>query len=256
MNILGIAVVRDEDDLICEWVDHHESLLDGLIVIDDGSTDRTVPLLGMMRDYGAPLRLYRKESSALHSAAMTAAMHENGADWYVFLDADEFLDCSRSQLWAHLAAVPPDHCASFAWQTYVPIDGQFYRRKPEGREYVKCAVPADLAPHVEIVPLVGAHQIRYRADKELVKLHRTDVPLAHFPVRSSEQMTKKCRAWADYYANNPKAGKSPQAYAQWLADNPHGFSAEALRKLALRYGIGDDAPTETEEEATGLLEVT
>ncbi|MFO0043075.1 MAG: glycosyltransferase family 2 protein, partial [Pseudomonadota bacterium] len=109
MNLVGVAIVRNEADVVEAFVRHY---LDRLVVIDHQSDDATPALLAALRDEGLPLTLRRFEDLACdHARRMTEALRLaaelHAADAYLTLDADEFLRCgSPSALREAVAAVP------------------------------------------------------------------------------------------------------------------------------------------------------
>ena len=55
MRLLGVAMVRDEADVIEAFVRHTLSVLDGLAIVDHGSLDGTSDILASLAAEGLPL---------------------------------------------------------------------------------------------------------------------------------------------------------------------------------------------------------
>ncbi len=94
-------MVRDEFDVIRANVLHSLSLgLDGLLVVDNGSSDGTTKELELLgRD--KRVRWTRDESPFKESEILTGLAHEAtraGAEWVFKIDADEFWTCPRRPL--------------------------------------------------------------------------------------------------------------------------------------------------------------
>jgi hypothetical protein len=70
-----------------------------------------------IRNSGAPEQLQRMQATA----AIRQAIKTEYYDWWLTLDADEFLQGDREQLEEELSKVSPGHCASVRWLTYVPF---------------------------------------------------------------------------------------------------------------------------------------
>ncbi|MEM6534011.1 MAG: glycosyltransferase family 2 protein [Pseudomonadota bacterium] len=77
-----------------------------LIVVDDGSTDRTVDVVEkLMTKHQGRLRLICQPENAGPSAARNAALHATDAAWFTPLDSDDFMGPDRL---SHLIGVARD----------------------------------------------------------------------------------------------------------------------------------------------------
>ncbi len=95
-KIVSFTRVLNEDDIIEAFVRHHATHVDEMLFLDNGSTDRTIEILKALHDEGFPLKLFRNyavsfDEIAINSWGYQAASQVLGADWVVFLDADEFI---------------------------------------------------------------------------------------------------------------------------------------------------------------------
>ena len=109
MKVFGIALVRDEADVIRLSVGHQLSLgLDRVLVVDNGSSDGTTLVLERLSRDDDRIR-WSSDAGPYHQAEiMTALAREalrQGADWIVPFDADEFWWVAGGNLRAVLAAV-------------------------------------------------------------------------------------------------------------------------------------------------------
>ncbi|ONI83295.1 hypothetical protein ALI22I_32680 [Saccharothrix sp. ALI-22-I] len=94
MKVVGVAMVRDEDDVLATTLGHHLSIgVDEVLVVDNGSSDGTGRILrGMSRSTGR-VHWTRDDGEFRQSEVTTALAREavdRGADWIVVIDADEF----------------------------------------------------------------------------------------------------------------------------------------------------------------------
>ena len=96
MRLIGVAVVKNEADVIEASVRHNLALLDHLVVLEHGSTDSTGDILLKLKHEGLPLTLVDGSGVAFNQATMTTglmrralAMHHGDVGFA--LDADEFL---------------------------------------------------------------------------------------------------------------------------------------------------------------------
>lgn len=126
MKLWGVSMVRNEADIIEAFVRHNLSRIDGLLVVDHGSHDRTLEILAALCAEKLPLVVMRNEAPGyLQAEVMTTAARtaftRAGADFVFALDADEFVKvASRERLEAFLRGVPPGTHVSLEWMTYVP----------------------------------------------------------------------------------------------------------------------------------------
>ncbi len=85
LKITACTIVKNEEGNLPRWLECAKSLADEIVVVDTGSTDRTVELA---RDAGASV--YSFEWRKDFSAAKNFALRKAKGDWIVFLDADEY----------------------------------------------------------------------------------------------------------------------------------------------------------------------
>ena len=95
-KIVSFTRVLNEDDIIEAFVRHHAAHVDEMLFLDNGSTDRTAEILKALQEEGFPLKLFRNyavsfDEIAINSWGYQIASQVLGADWVVFLDADEFI---------------------------------------------------------------------------------------------------------------------------------------------------------------------
>ena len=231
-GIVSITMVRNEQDIIEPFLRHHSPLLDAMILLDNGSVDRT-------RDIAAACasELGNIVVTDFPAAAYTqgkflsdALRHVQGAffsDFVCFLDADEFLlTPSRAALAASLAIIPAGSCGNVAWQTYLPdpqsaegtpdpLTNMTWRRRSEGRRYTKSILHLGGRLDPDLAVQQGSHRIRDAFGRKLPSVDLPDLPLMHFPVRSSAQIAVKgVLGWQANLARNPAQSQGTEAF-QW-----------------------------------------
>jgi hypothetical protein len=216
MKLHGVARVKNEGDVIEEFVRHNLRYLDELTVIDNASFDGTLTVLEALRAEGLPLTI-------LHDAmlpkrqyeTMTRVARESAAtsDWdYLFLlDADEFLKVrDRMQLEKSLAALLPGQNGLLPWVSYVPTPRdpadvprvleriRFRRAAEPAQPFYKCVLSRGFAERGDFEIAQGNHEAN-GAHSGASPVVLADVSLAHFPVRSLEQIQgKTLLGWGAY----------------------------------------------------------
>lgn len=210
MNLVGVAMVKNEADVIEAFVRHNLTLLDRLLVIDHQSSDATVAILSALRAEGLPVELMRDTAIAFRQGDRIGelarlAFGRFGADHVFALDADEFmLAQSRALLASRLADLPADASVSIPWRNYVPEDAPPSAVHPFAR--IRLAASADVRPMTKLVlgrsfvalgheVSHGNHALLARTDGQWQALAipplLPDVALAHLPFRSIEQFIAK-----------------------------------------------------------------
>jgi hypothetical protein len=97
MRLIAVSRVFNEEDIIEPFVRHHAALVAAHVILDNGSTDRTIPILQALRDEGFNVVVFRNEATFFAESAYNTILYGYAArafspDWVLFLDADEFVD--------------------------------------------------------------------------------------------------------------------------------------------------------------------
>ncbi|HWT15174.1 MAG TPA: glycosyltransferase family 2 protein [Patescibacteria group bacterium] len=210
MKLVGVAMVKNEADIIEAFVRHNLGLLDRLLIIDHQSSDATVAILDALRAEGLPIDLMRDTAIAFRQGDRIGelarqAFNRHQADHVFALDADEFIVApSRDILASRLDGIAGGGHASLPWRNFVPEDAPPAATHPFAR--IRLAARADVPPMTKLVlgrAFVerdeaishGNHALLDRVDGEWLPLTvPPTVPgltLAHLPFRSIEQFIAK-----------------------------------------------------------------
>lgn len=224
--IAGIAVVRNEQDIIEPFVRHNLKFLDRLLVMDNGSVDATKHILSQLRDEFPQLYLsHDNRFSDDLAGRANLLLRQCDAQFAVPLDADEFISANSREEYAEmLSTIPVGGYANVPWQTFVVHKGKEleaavnppwtirYYRVIEAPQFSKVIVRLDGLGARYLCLFTGSHEVSARSGKALPSI---DLPmkLLHYPVRSYEQMIGKCSiSWMSYCAHNPDARATLQNY--------------------------------------------
>lgn len=259
MRLFGVAMVRDEADVVEAFVRHNARILDGLIVADHGSLDGTRGILSRLEAEGLPLRVVPVDEPAFFQSRHVTelarrALAAEHADFAFALDADEFLKVpSRPVLESALSAVPAAMHALVHWQTYVPDDlesastfgpGHLWRRlKSERHAMHKVAASRALLETPSAVITDGNHLVAEpyaRTPPRHARLPAGVVAYAHCPVRSREQLSAK--VVTGYLADLAAQAPGREFAHHWgelyrrIASGAT-LPAESLREIACNYTL-------------------
>ncbi|MFZ6764631.1 glycosyltransferase family 2 protein [Pseudoroseomonas sp. WGS1072] len=257
-RIMGLAMVKNEQDIIEPFLRHNAPLLDALVLLDNASLDETRSIaLACARELGNVILGDSEAFDYRQAERMTRLLHfAQGAffaDYILLLDADEFLSCpDRAALEAALAGIPPGGVGYLPWRSFVirpgeeaavaadPPRGFTHRRTAEVPQFFKVVLRLDgRLPHG--LRLAQGNHDALLGDTPLPGHQIMEWPLLHFPVRSGAQIAAKgVVGWAAYLARNPAARQEDLGF-QWrevfdrVAARGQAGLAEELAETSMRY---------------------
>ena len=214
MKIVGVAMVRNEADIVEAFVRHNLTLLDGLVIVDHGSADETPRILAALAAEGLPISVLANAAPGYAQVEVTTlavrhAFARSDADFVVPLDADEFVKTpSRSTMERALAAIPPRRHGLMTWHTYVPDFDTPYRDivasarsarrlAAERHNHGKVVVARHFTATARALVAGGNHGVVpwHGARTEDLEPHHVlapgDVAVAHLPIRNAPQFVLK-----------------------------------------------------------------
>lgn len=255
MKLHGLARVKNEGDIIEDFVRYNLQFLDGLTVVDNASFDGTRSVLEALRAEGLPLTVLhdpilpkRQYETITRLARQSAA--EADWDFLFLLDADEFIKVrDRNRLEASLAELAPGENGLLPWFLYVPTEQDdaaemrvlhriTYRRDVEAEPaFHKLVLSRGFAQTGPFTISQGNHSasgVRGAAPAAIVR----DVGLAHFPVRSIVQIQSKVLlGWGAYLVMGHDSvgyGWHQRRLFHRLESDP-AWSVSDVRAIALHY---------------------
>lgn len=105
--ISAVLVVKDEEENIEECLSSVKAFADEIVVVDDGSNDKTVEIAKKFTD-----KIYHHESLGYVEPARNFAISKATGDWILILDADEEIS---SGLGKKLEEVVKNNTAEVVW---------------------------------------------------------------------------------------------------------------------------------------------
>jgi len=267
-------IVRDEADIVELTMRHNLALLDGIAVVDHGSTDGTSEILAALAAERLPIFVTpdanpRFRQKAMINPLVRHAVMTTDVDWIFVIDADEFIAArSRVDLESTLRGLPTDRHAILAWPTRVPVSfdasvslaerlDRTRRVVNPGQRHAKMALPRQVLLRSGIEIGAGQHELEaMRPDLAVAPGHplpESELSIAHVPIRTSDQYIRKCAAgWLSVVAQERRrvyhTVQWRDAFDAYVAGEP--FDDAMLTAAAINYGI----PRESWGDYTGRLE--
>ena len=254
MRIIATCMAANESDIVEAFVRHNLGFLDALVVLDHASTDSTPAILASLVAEGLPVvvlhdpdRAYRQDQRQTYLARRFLA--ELDADFCFAIDADEFLKVpSRARLEQALAALPEGSAGAIALQNYVgpegaapalnPVERLTHRLRAERSAVHKVVVGRRFAAESEAHISFGNHavvRVRDGRAEPLVHARVADTHIAHFPVRSPEQIA--CKALIGWLARRLAVPDGSRLASHW----GEIFAGIAAGRIAIDAGLARDA---------------
>ncbi len=219
-KIVSITRLLNEGDIVEAFVRHHEAHLDQMLFLDHGSTDRTLEILRALQAEGFALKLFQSFAASFDEIgddvwSYQVASQILGADWVVFLDADEFIATPNAVPLATL--LPAAHKAACIGRV---VYGQSHHDNPaetvipwrqrwrstQDTKAQKIILRASL-PNIVVE---SGHGAAFSDGQKLDAMKLPHVALAHYPRRNGWQfMQKICTGWLGALA----AGRNGLAHA-------------------------------------------
>lgn len=252
-SIISITVARNEEDILESFVQHNAAIVDKMIIVLHCCSDASREILERLIRRGLPLEM--RESDAPYHAqsksltAIIRELSESSYRWILPLDADECLCDTTGNPRAVLQKLKADIVYDIPWKTYVPTPkDDFYEKNPlmriryhrvkESPQFTKVLIPGHLT-HQAVI-LLGSHTlIKLSGDRYESRVHPT-LYLAHFPVRSEQQLRRKIIHGWESHLSNPD--RKPNEIFQWemlysRCQDPTPISPQELQDIALWYAV-------------------
>ncbi|MGF7118942.1 glycosyltransferase family 2 protein [Methanobacterium oryzae] len=208
-KIFSISMVKNEMDIIESFVRYNINIFDGMIILDNASTDNTLEILKLLKSEELPIFIYEDENKEFDpetklNKLLLKAIHEFKADIVVPLDADEFIISSnKGNPRKILEQMDKNTYYHVKWKTYVPDfkndDEKFIpakitlARDEELEKFYKVILPKELVKNYNVKLTRGNHDLVFDSQHvdSIKNFNNFDLRIAHFPIRSKEQTASK-----------------------------------------------------------------
>ena len=266
MRIACICSTKNEGDIIEAFVRLNGRFCTSFFFVDE-STDSTREILAKLMNEGYDLNYLAVAEGGYNQPKPTKAYlslvrKQYNPDWIFLLDADEFIVADdKENLLREMKDIPPGTYLAAEWRTYVPVTLDYFGstsplsecfapRKEKGEIYRKISFPGRIVDN--LIPTVGNHTAKSRSGKPLGEQRAKSYHLAHFPVRSVEQIvvknliaTHNLAARIDAAADE---GIHVRPILQLIRKRSYRLTLEDLSNIAINYGCASQRSTPNIED--------
>lgn len=208
-KIFSISMVKNEMDIIESFVRYNTCIFDGMIILENGSTDDTLKILNLLKEEGLSIVVIEDAEKGFDKVKKfqqlsRIAVDEFKADIIVPIDADEFLISTEGgNPRGILEKLESPSYYVIDWKTYVPDfkneDVKFIpslitlSRDRSAEDLQKVIIPGKMVTDYNVKIARGSHRIISppKYEDKLKKQYNPDLMMAHFPIRSREQTISK-----------------------------------------------------------------
>jgi len=260
MKISCICSTKNEGDIIEAFVRLNGKICDSFFFVDE-STDNTREIIGLLIKEGYDLSFLPKPRSGHNQpnstrALISAVLKIARPDWIFLLDADEIIVAKdKSALVKEMKEIFPSTYLAAPWKTYVPrnlgyfesespLSECFALRRETGEPFKKISFAGGLA--ADIVPAAGNHSGKMQSGAIIVEQEARSYYLAHFPVRSPEQIIVKNLIAMHNLMARADALKSEGTHVFPVADliraRNYKLTLDDIQTIAINYASAASQP--------------
>lgn len=208
MKIWAFTTVRDEEDIIESFVRYNMNVFDGIVISDNCSNDNTLTILKQLKKEGYNIDILIDQNTVFDQTVrrnelLNYTINKYKPDFIFPIDADEFV-CSYDGENPRntLKKVDKNYLYKYRMENYILTendnDDLFIPKKIVSRrkekEEQKCNYKCFISKNIYskgIFLEMGSHSARCQSGQGLPENINRDLYIAHFPVRSKEQLMNK-----------------------------------------------------------------
>jgi hypothetical protein len=193
-RIAGIAMVKNEEDIIELFIRYAFSFCDRLYICNHNSADRTVEIINALAGEGLDIRLSHSTAAGYPQEQITHGLIKQaiaqGAEWILPLDADEFPISQSGSVRDAILSLDPTVEWRYVWRNYFFSskarlkDKNFFKRFDIYADsmFGKCLFHSKLYASHYCRITKGNHFLKYAGKRSIPQVKLIpDVKLAHFP---------------------------------------------------------------------------
>jgi len=198
-----MTMVGNESGIIESFIRYNANFIDEMIFVSTCCIDNTLVIIRKLMNEGYPITLIEEpyiiyDQKLLDYRYMKKIAEKSDADWFMNLDADEFLTGSDNPR-KILGELPIDRVYEVEWKNYVmtrednlnesfiPKRLAYFKKQSAKNRTTKVIVPMGMAKD-NIVMSTGHHGV----SGENIRMEKLDtIQFAHYPVISYEQYLSK-----------------------------------------------------------------
>lgn len=201
-KIFTVSMIKNEADIVETFVRYTMNFAIKMFFIDNGCSDGSIEILRKLINEGFDIEIYSEaqifyDQFLIENKYIKKISREYQFDFLIPLDIDEFLACENNLL-GKLDFLPEEKLIILKWKTYCItsenpneffLDRIKHIRLNEDITFTKIIIPYKLLKYNNILVTMGHHDIE--SNSVIQKVYSDDIFIAHFPVRSIEQIQLK-----------------------------------------------------------------
>lgn len=200
MKIVSMTLIGNESEIIESFIRYNANFIDEMVLVSNCCIDNTLAIIRKLKEEGYPITLIEEpyigyEQKFFDYKYMRTIVTKNDADWFINLDADEFLtgtDNPRTILeqlslnkvyevkWKNYTMTERDDLS----EPFIPKRVVYGRKINAGNNVTKVILPMKVIKEHKIVMETGHHHVS--GEGVLVEALES-IKIAHYPVISPEQ---------------------------------------------------------------------